>query len=256
MSSAAMKPLSWLVPVALGAAATLLYVRWHAATGAPTDAPATARLLVTEAALHAARGESAAVEPAASGDSDAILRAALIALIGQRAFDAYFIPSSIVRHIVATVDGLPRAHASVVQRPVQSHVGTFIATADDQQSPLSEANFARYQPYVQLGQKIDPAKLAAIYSHNQSLFQQAYADLGHTHESFGKRLLACIDDLLAAPEPRDPVMVIRPNDAYQFADPSLEALSAGQKLMLRIGPENEAALKAQLRALRAQLPTG
>ena len=42
-------------------------------------------------------------------------------------------------------------------------------------------------------------------------------------------------------------------DVYQFVDPALESLSAGQKLMLRIGTDNETAVKAQLRALRAQL---
>ena len=40
---------------------------------------------------------------------------------------------------------------------------------------------------------------------------------------------------------------------YAFADPSLQALSVGQKAMLRIGPANEAAVKAKLRAIRARL---
>ena len=38
---------------------------------------------------------------------------------------------------------------------------------------------------------------------------------------------------------------------YQYADPKLEALSSGQKLLLRIGPDNEATIKAKLRELRA-----
>jgi hypothetical protein len=38
---------------------------------------------------------------------------------------------------------------------------------------------------------------------------------------------------------------------YQYADPKLEGLSSGQKLLLRIGPDNEAIIKAKLRELRA-----
>ena len=40
---------------------------------------------------------------------------------------------------------------------------------------------------------------------------------------------------------------------YQYADPKLESLSAGQKLLLRMGPANEAVVKAKLRELRAVL---
>jgi hypothetical protein len=38
---------------------------------------------------------------------------------------------------------------------------------------------------------------------------------------------------------------------YQFADPNLEALSAGQKLLLRMGPANAVIVKAKLRELRS-----
>jgi hypothetical protein len=40
---------------------------------------------------------------------------------------------------------------------------------------------------------------------------------------------------------------------YRYADPQLEALSPGQKTLIRMGPANEALLKARLRELKAQL---
>jgi hypothetical protein len=40
---------------------------------------------------------------------------------------------------------------------------------------------------------------------------------------------------------------------YQFADPALESRSAGQKFMIRIGPDNAASIKAKLRALRERI---
>jgi hypothetical protein len=42
---------------------------------------------------------------------------------------------------------------------------------------------------------------------------------------------------------------------YEFADPDLEELSTGQKLMLRIGPENAAAVKVKLREIRRLVAT-
>ena len=38
---------------------------------------------------------------------------------------------------------------------------------------------------------------------------------------------------------------------YTFADPKLEALPAGEKLLLRMGPDNAAVVKGKLKELRA-----
>jgi hypothetical protein len=40
---------------------------------------------------------------------------------------------------------------------------------------------------------------------------------------------------------------------YEFADPALEARSAGQKMLLRMGPQQRQSLKAKLSEIRAQI---
>jgi Protein of unknown function (DUF3014) len=40
---------------------------------------------------------------------------------------------------------------------------------------------------------------------------------------------------------------------YEFADPALEARSAGQKIMIRMGSENAAKVKAKLREIRREV---
>jgi hypothetical protein len=44
--------------------------------------------------------------------------------------------------------------------------------------------------------------------------------------------------------------LVQPKVLYQYADSELGALSAGQKAMIRIGPENAAVVKAKLREIR------
>jgi hypothetical protein len=46
---------------------------------------------------------------------------------------------------------------------------------------------------------------------------------------------------------------VQPGVQYQYADPKIEALSAGQKALIRMGSANAAAVKEKLRALRAAL---
>jgi hypothetical protein len=46
---------------------------------------------------------------------------------------------------------------------------------------------------------------------------------------------------------------VQPHVLYEFADPDLEGLSAGQKIMVRMGNDNALRMKKVLRALRDRL---
>ena len=105
---------------------------------------------------------------------------------------------------------------------------------------------------------------ARLYGRLYPLFQQSYEELGYPGRYFNDRLVGVIDHLLAAPEPggaiavrlvdvQGPEKLTRPWLHYEFADPALEGLSAGQKLLVRVGPVNERRLKARLAALRKAL---
>ena len=62
-----------------------------------------------------------------------------------------------------------------------------------------------------------------------------------------------IDDLLAAPELVAPPELVQPKVLYEFAEPQLQSRSAGQKIMMRMGPENAKRVKAKLREIRREL---
>jgi hypothetical protein len=66
-------------------------------------------------------------------------------------------------------------------------------------------------------------------------------------------MVTVIDMLLATPQITGPIQLVRPNVMYVFADPKLEALPAGQKVLIRMGADNAAAVKAKLMELRATI---
>lgn len=243
---------SWFAtPLALGCLGGVLYLWLAKAPRTMALAPAAA---VTSIAAPASPVAVAAGETLPGLDqSDGVMRDALVTLVGAPTFAQMFTPSSIIRTLVATVDALPRHRMPPGPRPVVPALGAFMSASDDQASVLAADNFPRYAAHVAIVRNLDPARLGATYLRYHPLFQTAYEDLTHTHASFDARLLQCIDDMLAAPVPSTPVLVHRPNAAYEFVDDSLEALSVGQKLMLRIGPEQAALVKAKLRALRSEL---
>jgi hypothetical protein len=204
--------------------------------------------------LPAAEGDALSKTPLpALADSDAALSDSLVKVAGVSAVKDYLLPENIIRHLVVTIDNLPRQKVAVDKRPVAPVAGSFGAVGDELHASIDPQNFARYQPLVALVGKLDMRQVAAIYVHFYPLFQQAYQDLGYPNGYFNDRLVQVIDSLLAAPQPAAPIDLVRPNVMYLYADPALEARPAGQKVLMRMGPDNAAAIKAKLTELRAAI---
>jgi hypothetical protein len=108
---------------------------------------------------------------------------------------------------------------------------------------------------MKLVQGVDIDQLGSLYIRYYPLFQQAYEDLGYPGQYFNDRLVEVIDHLLQTPDLQQPIQLKQGKVFYEYADPALEARSAGQKLLMRMGPQNEAAIKAKLKELRVYVTT-
>ena len=199
-----------------------------------------------------AKLEPAAPLPALE-KSDEVLQNLLAYLVGPGAFGKLFQPTELVHRFVATVDNLPRAQLPRRLVPLKAAEGQFVVGPGAAGSELVPANFDRYRPYVLAAEAIDTKQLVAGYVRFYPWFRDDYRALGYPSGAFHERLLAAIDDLLAAPDVEEPLALKQPKVLYQFADPDLEALSAGQKIMLRIGPHYAARVKTKLREIRHAL---
>ena len=184
-------------------------------------------------------------------ESDAPLQDDLEKTFGEQ-LEQFLVPKSIVRNAVVTIDNLPRKKTAVQMWPVKPMGGQLIVKSGDDIT-LDETNYARYAPLIGLLQRSDTQQIAALYKRYYPLFQQSYVDLGYPDGYFNDRLIEVIDHLLQTPEVRGPIKLTQPGMFYEYADPALESLSAGQKQLIRMGPENAAAVKAKLRELRAQV---
>lgn len=185
--------------------------------------------------------------------SDTTVQNALEGLPLNAKFIALFQWQGFVRRVVATIDNLPREKLALRLLPMKRVDGKFLVSGKDETLAINADNAARYALYLQLADAIDTQQLVALYVHFYPLFQQAYQELGYPQGYFNDRLIDVIDHLLAAPEVNAPILLAQPKIVYVFADPSLEALSAGQKLLIRVGRANSAQIKAKLRDIRDTL---
>ena len=185
--------------------------------------------------------------------SDSLTRDSLIGLLGKPAVAKFLVPHRIIRDVVVTVDNLPRKKVAAELRPLQPTPGDTAVDTQGGSTFLSQQNYTRYAPLMDVVRNVDPKALAAIYFRLYPLFQQAYESLGYPGKYFNDRLVQAIDSLLATPDVQAPIALVRPKVFYQFADPRLEALPAGQKLLIRMGPQNAAILKDKLQQFRAAI---
>jgi hypothetical protein len=185
--------------------------------------------------------------------SDTAMRNALSKLIGEKTFLQYFYPGEIIKRLVVSIDNLPRENVSVQMMPIKPVGGQFWVKENGQTVYLDESNFKRYTPYVEFIQQLDTPKLVGMYRYFYPLFQEAYQGLGYPNGYFNDRLIAVIDYMINSPEVTEPVQLVQKHVQYQFADPDQEKMSAGQKLLVRIGHDNARKLKEKLREIRVEL---
>jgi hypothetical protein len=158
-----------------------------------------------------------------------------------------------VRRLVITVDNLPRDLVPSQLSMVQRIPGLLDIEQTGEILTLSSRNYARYDPFVNFAAALDPRLMVNLYLRFYPLLEQTYKEVGHPTGRFHDRMIVAIDDLLAAPTPSGPVQLVQPKILYRFVDPELQKLSAGQKIMIRVGPDNARELKEVLRRLRREL---
>ena len=258
-------PYPWLAVLVAAGVGGLWY--WNHEREARTPAsPATPPVAATQEAAPAPPAAPAVAHPVppvpepakplpALADSDAAVRGVLVDLFGSDAVGRFFVSDGAIRRFVATIDNLPRKTASARLMPVTPVPGGFAAAGADDARTIDASNAYRYRPYVLAMEGVPAKRLVAAYAQMYPLFQAAYQDLGYPDGYFNDRLVAAIDDMLAAPDVSSPKLT-QPKVLYEFADPALENLSAGQKILVRMGPDNAKRVKEKLRAIRQVLTSG
>ncbi len=195
-------------------------------------------------------------------NSDASVTERLSQLMGRKNVLTFLQLDGFVRRAVATVDNLARSQASTTRWPVVPTPQRFTTRKSaDGVETIHPDNSRRYAPFVKLVESVDATQAVALYRGLYPLFQQAYEELGFPGRYFNDRLVQVLDHLIATPVPTAPLTVtlvevkgtvasLRPWVRYELADPALESMSAGRKILLRVGPEQQRRLQAKLVELR------
>lgn len=187
-------------------------------------------------------------------EGDLYLKARLPQLIAKEELIALLSLEHFIQKLVLLIDQLPEKNINRKHLPINPPKPGFRVAGGDK--PVIDAkNAARYQIYVKLAEAIPDEPLLRLYRGLYPLFQQAYQEMGYTDRYFNDRLVEVLDHLLETPEPQEPIALVKHINRYRYADAKLEGLSAGQKILLRMGRVNAQPIKQKLQALRDALMT-
>jgi hypothetical protein len=260
------KPTRRWEPALLGVAGTLVALAvvaiWYFVVREP-EPPAIQRAVDAEPPAPVVAPEPAPAidtppaEPAiplpSLDDSDGEIASTLTEAFGEPVVKEYLRTESFIRNVVVTIDSLPRPALSLERRPIQPTLGLFAVSGPEDALALSDENYSRYTPFVTLVARTDGRAIVEVYRRYHPLLQEAYVELGNPDAVFETRVREVIDHLLATPEVAEPIALVQPNVLYEYKDPALEELSAGQKILIRMGPEHRALIKSKLREIRTLL---
>ena len=187
-------------------------------------------------------------------DSDQLIRDGAVSLTRHEGINFWLSPNELIRKFVVFTDNVANGRVARGPARVLTPEGPFtVKKMSEKIFLLDTASYSRYNIFTEVIISIDTRRAAELYELLRPLFQEAFDELGYPEQSFNDVIFRAIGRLLETPVIEAPIMLTQPVVMYEFANPRLEALSAAQKQMIRMGPKNTRALQAKLSEVAIEL---
>ena len=160
----------------------------------------------------------------------------------------------LIQRLVTTVNSLDGAPVPLRFRPLAHVPGLPRLARDGDETTLPETPDPRYLPYRAMFDRLDAVEMAELFERYEPALEKAWQALGeHPEQTFRQRAIAVLEHLSDYELPASRPAVHQPKVLYEYIDPTLEQLSWGRKILVRIGPEHAPPVQRKLAALAERL---
>jgi hypothetical protein len=190
--------------------------------------------------------------------SDPLVRQLVGALTSRPEVAVYLASDELIRRFVASVDAIAEGRTPREQLepmwPREPFTTIQVVDAPDAEVyVVSAESHDRYDTLTEIVVAIDSQGAASSFNELRPLIEEAYRQLGYPDRNFDDALRAAFAQLLSTPVVVGEVRLVPRVIGYGYEDPELEALSAAQKQLLRLGPVNAPRIQRKLRELASAL---
>lgn len=160
----------------------------------------------------------------------------------------------LLERLVSTVNSLDGAPVPLRFRPLAHVPGLPRLVRDGSEPALPGTPDPRYRPYRAMFDRLDAVEMAELFDRYEPALEKAWQALGeHPEQTFRQRTIEILEHLAVFEPPASRPALHQPKVLYEYIDPSLEQLSWGRKVLVRIGPEHAPPVQRKLAALAERL---
>lgn len=186
-------------------------------------------------------------------ESDPLVRELVTRLSSHPRVAAWLATDGLIRNFTLVVTNIAEGTSPAGRlKPLQPS-GKLAVLERDGGMFLDPRSYERYSSVASAIEAIDPQGAARLYATLKPRIEEAHRELGTPEPSFDRTLERAIVRLLSTPVPGEPVAVEPRGIGYGFADERVEGLTAAQKHLLRMGPQNARRVQRSLRAIALEL---
>ncbi len=186
-------------------------------------------------------------------ESDEWFRRQMEGLSTYARLSEWFKFDNLVRRLTAAVDNIaegksPRAHLAFMAPPQP-----FTVKKEQETIYLNPQSYGRFNLVADAFASVNADRAVRTFREAKPIFQEAYRELGYPNRDFEKTLIRAIKELLAVPVVDGTIALEEEVVTYGMVDRDLESLSAAQKVLLRMGPQNVRKIQNKLRQMALAL---
>jgi len=240
--------------ILLGAviAASVWYVRSRAANAARADRGQSALPISSE--VREPLGP--AVEPIELPPlvlTDPLVRELLGKLSSSPTLAAWLATDGLIRAFAVSVENVADGASPARHLRVLAPRAPFKTVTEGRTITIDRGSYSRYDGVANAVASMDAAGLARVYSMLKPRLAEAYAELGHRESELDTAVERAIVLLLQTPVVEGPVALRSRVLSFKYERDDLEALTAAQKHLLRMGPRNQRIVQDEIRAIARDL---
>jgi hypothetical protein len=238
-----------LAALLIGAAAIAAFLVFRGRPAAP--APAAERIGTQQPAIQPLGGDAASITLPPLDESDMLVRELVKQISSHPSVAAWLATDDLIRSFTIGVTNVTEGKTPARQLPMLRPSSSFRVLERGDDLIIDPRSYERYDALAAAAASMDPEGSARLYATLKPRIDEASRELGNS--PFDRTLERAIVLLLSTPVPDGPIRVEPRGVGYGFADPKLEALTGGQKQLLRMGPRNARVVQRSLRAIALAL---
>ncbi|SHE22256.1 DUF3014 domain-containing protein [methanotrophic endosymbiont of Bathymodiolus puteoserpentis (Logatchev)] len=184
-------------------------------------------------------------------NSDAEFRQDVLAISDSAQLKQGLFKEQIISKTIASINDMAQGMRppAKVLRELKLSKPFLVITRGDKMY-ISPKSYQRYDPLAHAVNRIDSQAAVALYKKYLPLFEVVFKEFSYPKSYQVLDIFkAAVGKILQAPIITGRIEVIQPSVHYKFADSKLEKLSALDKQMLRMGPDNTRLIQKKMREL-------